>query len=272
MLQYEYTNLDDEFVHLWSQYKIHKESNKIMPQLKDLALRGQINAVQKWYLFNNAGVCHEIDNIAESYKGTNYEELWAIAIYKQSQLSNIKKLDEKVKRFNFLYEKYITLIDNHGDEKQIDEIEKSMHQVEIEINQKTYLNYYREAFTEALKQAKETKNIYIFARVCEMIKKYNNELPIKAPFVRQSIKLHAKAKAINKEVVENLYSKYKQFKANGINPYQHPQFYFHFANACTLFKSNKLFNKNSKYATIAKEIYSNIASEKVKQENEFLSE
>ena len=53
MLEYEFDNLDDQFVTIWSKYFLYQDESLIIKDLETLAEMGQINAVQSWYLFIN---------------------------------------------------------------------------------------------------------------------------------------------------------------------------------------------------------------------------
>lgn len=79
MLEYDFTELDNDFVTIWSKYFLTHDESIIRDMLEALAELGQINSVQSYYLFNKYGENKYIDEIVDSYKGNSFNELWAMA-------------------------------------------------------------------------------------------------------------------------------------------------------------------------------------------------
>ena len=50
MLEYKFNSLDDDFITLWSNYILYNDTTLIIKPLEKLAEKGQINAIQCWYL------------------------------------------------------------------------------------------------------------------------------------------------------------------------------------------------------------------------------
>ena len=105
MLEYNFTELDNDFITLWSRYIVTDKIVLDMNALQELAEKGQINAVQKWYWFNKKGVNSKIDAIVESYKGDTYNELFSKAIVAysddyQNYLDLVIKIHEEHKKWN----------------------------------------------------------------------------------------------------------------------------------------------------------------------------
>ena len=67
MLEYNFDLLDNDFITLWSNYLLYNDANAIIKPLRILAEKGQINAVQSWYLLKKEDEHSEkIDKIVES--------------------------------------------------------------------------------------------------------------------------------------------------------------------------------------------------------------
>ena len=80
MLEYDFNELDNDFVTLWSKKIVSGEDTLIFKDLTKLAELGQINAIQSWYLLakdndDNAVIDNNVENLGNG--GAN--EMLAIA-------------------------------------------------------------------------------------------------------------------------------------------------------------------------------------------------
>lgn len=76
MLEYDVTELDQDFMTLWSSYLL--SGNMDFPRLTALAELGQINAVQSYYLFANTNQSNaKIDAIIDDYSAADPHQLLA---------------------------------------------------------------------------------------------------------------------------------------------------------------------------------------------------
>lgn len=50
MIEYGFNALDNDFITLWSNYILYHDKGQIIKPLTMLAEKGQINAIQSWYL------------------------------------------------------------------------------------------------------------------------------------------------------------------------------------------------------------------------------
>ena len=140
MLQHDFKNIDLEFVLLWSRYKMNGSQGAIIDELKDLALRGQINAIQKWYCLNGITACPELDAKLEKMECTDYEELWAKGLYEQRKDERVGTLESYVNTHRSLMKK-IERISQLGSDEEKDLLPTLMKQVEDlenDMKQKTY--------------------------------------------------------------------------------------------------------------------------------------
>ena len=266
MLQHDFKNIDLEFIYLWSRFKLENNQGAIVDDLKDLALRGQINAIQKWYLLHSVTACPELDKRMEEMQCTNYEELWAKGLYEQRKDEKIGKLESLVKEHRSLYKK-IEYIAKSGDAEEKEELPDYMAKIESlenDMKQKTYLSYYRQAYRLAREEAKALGSVFSGLRACEMMKMYARELPTIELFQRQAASLLMQASQKNQLYVKEFIAKHKKFSAGNITPHHQPQFYYNMAKSLVLFKSENLFNKNKYYKKLSDSIYEDLTVDGLK--------
>lgn len=80
MLEYDFNQLDDDFITLWSNFILYHNTNAIIEPLQRLAEKGQVNAIQCWYLLKKPEQQNQIiDRIVDGYYGDGFNESLAIA-------------------------------------------------------------------------------------------------------------------------------------------------------------------------------------------------
>ena len=79
MIEYDFNELDNDFITLWSKFLLTNDKKAIIDGIEALAEMGQINAVQSWYLINQGTQNKNIDKILSSYNGSNFNEYLAMA-------------------------------------------------------------------------------------------------------------------------------------------------------------------------------------------------
>ena len=80
MLEYDFNELDNDFVTLWSKKIVSGEDTLIFKDLTKLAELGQINAVQSWYLIaKRTDKNNTIDNLVSNLGNGGANEMLAIA-------------------------------------------------------------------------------------------------------------------------------------------------------------------------------------------------
>ena len=137
MLEQKLTTPDFEYIKLYSEFMIDRNPSAINDRIKDLALKGQLNAIQTWYTYNNIGDCVEIDKIVESLKEYTYDELLAKGIYLMH--SQKKLADNLISKYNELYKLikemhkddyhgiyFSRVADNSKEESELKQIESSI--------------------------------------------------------------------------------------------------------------------------------------------------
>lgn len=102
MLEYNFNSLDDDFITLWSNYLLYNDTSLIIKPLEELAEKGQINAIQCWYLLKKADQQNAvIDEIVDRFYGDSFNEALAIAnrIYANSR-TELKEMKEKIAQYH----------------------------------------------------------------------------------------------------------------------------------------------------------------------------
>lgn len=256
MLETRLTELDLEFIKLWSEFLLEDNANAIMPKLKDLAMKGQINAIQEWYRFNEIGDCVEIDNITQNLKGLTYDELLAIARFNHTSKEQVESANILLKEWLELIDKcennyheeagfrctYKVWGDNTPFETRIKEIK------DTEIPQKAqFVDYYNQAINKAYTLYSRTLNIYILEKNLEMTKTLQ-----KTPYIGNGW-LTKNIKVLHNEYAKALKTKQKQSKPYVLKATDDPQFFFHYS------KSILLWDGNDKYRPYAVKFLNELA-------------
>lgn len=194
MLEYNFGELDDDFITFWARYLTAKGVD-FHEELKYFARKGQINAVQNWYLYNPVGEDTKIDKIVEGYKGENFNELYAMANY-------LFMREDLYKKFCDLSEEYTDLIDllmydkndeldedddeydefeDEFDEEELDdidkeEVEKDLRIVRDKIYNMPHVKIIQEAYKKALEYAKANKNYIAYSTSNEILDCYTQQM------------------------------------------------------------------------------------------------
>ncbi len=81
MLEFNFTELDNDFITLWSKWILTHDYNLIKNNLEKLAELGQVNAVQSYYLFLDKNEIPNtiIDDIVDDLRGENFNFILAKA-------------------------------------------------------------------------------------------------------------------------------------------------------------------------------------------------
>ncbi len=80
MLEYDFNQLDDDFITLWSKIMLFNNTNSIIEPLQRLAEKGQVNAIQCWYILKKPEQQNKkIDDIVDNYYEDGFNEALAIA-------------------------------------------------------------------------------------------------------------------------------------------------------------------------------------------------
>lgn len=123
MLEYNFTQLDDDYVTVHSRYLITCDVNLVIDDIEKLAEKGQLNAMRFWYLVRTQGQNSKIDNIACQLKGENYNEMLVLQRYYR----NDEEWYELLKAYNEAYDKvYYSTTHSESLVKQKDDAIKNL--------------------------------------------------------------------------------------------------------------------------------------------------
>lgn len=172
MLEYDFNELDNDFITLWSKYILWNDTSSIIKPLERLAEMGQINAIQSWYLIKKQEEKNEkIDAIVDGYYGKSFNEALAIAHreYDRSRSELIKLGNQIIKN----YELGVELAQTNLDKGYRIPIEENRYFIERERLIEEYRNTeYAKLLTIAAdltEQACQTaKTISVFERLFEL--------------------------------------------------------------------------------------------------------
>ena len=212
MLEKEVSQLDQDFITMWSYYILYMESgidgltNKA---LIELAEQGQINALQTYYLFYKPGDNGVIDThiaVLENTSGLNFNEKFAISNYYESE--------EKIKtNKQLLYDEIESRM------KANDCFDESFDELLEEIKKYKSYRYYHAACDDAIYECNKTKNPLVGQRALEMslCSMFAIARVSKSEAVNGS--LYKEVKKEIKEVYKSLMKEYKKDPSNELIKY-----------------------------------------------------
>lgn len=174
MLEYDFNQLDDDFITLWSHYILWNDAEKIIKPLERLAEKGQINAIQSWYLLKRQRDKNEtIDAIVDGFYGDSFNEELAIAHreYDKSK-SKLHELGDQIAHYQELGYELFKKCWNKGYGYTLPD-EKNKYYVERDclVNQYKNTEYARHLILAAdlLENAcRNTKRATVFERLFEI--------------------------------------------------------------------------------------------------------
>lgn len=189
MLEYEFNDLDNDFVTLWLNYMLHNDTTSIMKPLRILAEKGQINAIQSWYILKKTEERSEIiDNIVDGYYGDSFNEMLAIAnrIYDQNK-QHIKSLLEN-----------IVLADKMGKESELNEdIEDENNEFYI-LRDKLISDYVNTPFAQQIKRAAESADFCVDLSMSALVYQRLIEIYFSEPIIFKKLPSESNIKNLRK--------------------------------------------------------------------------
>lgn len=244
MLEYEVNELDNDFITCWCKYLLAGYNDSIVNDLEKLAEKGQINAIQNWYLFKDKGDNEKIDTILDNLSDLSYNDVF-------SKIRCYGTDDKTMNRINELYE-YMDEEDPylHSDKRLSDRAKEARREFDNIKIVKIYLS----AIREAVSIAKRTNNYVLLEIANEMLQEFNDDL-LNSEIMYSRDVLYQIYKN-NKIVIKGIIKSLKQTKKKDIkelisnNP----------ATVFTLVKAILLFNENHKYKKDAIEMLKELSS------------
>ena len=195
-----------------------------MNTLQELAEKGQINAVQKWYLFNNKGVNSKIDAIVEGYKGDSYNELFAKAMIDYDKFGEYLELIQKMYDEHEKWQSY----DCEQNYKNFGNLRKTIYEYPL------YSNLIK-AIKLAREQGEKSNNYLVLETMNEILNEYKRIAPY------DYNELAEENRGMNRRIKRELYRQYKELKSQGKTATDNPQLCFALGKACCDFPSDPRF-------------------------------
>lgn len=171
MLEYNFNDLDNDFITIWSHWILHHDTSAIMEPLTRLAEMGQINAIQSYYLLKKENETNEvIDRLVNSFYGQSFNESFAIAnkIYSE----NRKEIDLLRRKIAVQGENYLIWEGLYPDEYIPHE--KNSYGTELDnlikyYSETNYGKQIKKTVDLGLLQAKNSRLALVYQRVFEVI-------------------------------------------------------------------------------------------------------
>jgi len=262
MLAHDFNINDLAFVKIWSEYQLTGDISPLEMELKMLALKGQPNAIAKWYEFFAPGKCEQLDKIVSNLVLTDFENRLARGYYEK--YFGQDKLNDGIKLFEYIVKSdryFMSTVKSSRMsyrpyfERESDKMDK--------IKNNTYLSYFRSACKEAYQNSNSApsklKQLFLKTRAQEILFEYIFQIPNIGKFGRdRTQKFNHLSKEISVSLKEFLIlhnktkSKIKSFS-------QHPQLYFAIANLISLYlkSTNKPCKRLEK---LREKIYSDLTN------------
>ena len=98
MLEQRLNDLDLEYIKVSSEFLLDFRPKMVNARMKNLALKGELNALGFWYNYNQPGDCKELDEMVSKLEGYSYDECYALGLYYWKQ--EVKKYCDLADKFN----------------------------------------------------------------------------------------------------------------------------------------------------------------------------
>ena len=212
MLEKEVSQLDQDFIAIWSYYILYLESGMdglTERTITSLAEQGQINAIQSYYLFNEPGNNAVIDNhvLTLEYKsGLHFNEKFAIYSYYESQEKS--QTDKKQ-----LYEEIESRMNANNC------FDESFYELLEEVKKYKSYVYLKAAYDDALYEYNKTKNPLVGQRALEMCLSHLFSISKIAISEATNGSLYKTVKKDIKEIYNKLMKEYKKDPSNELVKY-----------------------------------------------------
>ena len=171
MLEYgELTNLDNDFITIWSDFILNGPSDKFRNDLTKLAELGQINAIQSWLLINEKNT--ENKKIEEYVKDIenkgflNYNEMIVLSHkYYQNEKFSIQR------QFRLYYDQKQLINKNsfNWDDSTLENNECTLLEIKQRIRQFKSINFDHQAINDITKMPGYFSNPFLMERAAELV-------------------------------------------------------------------------------------------------------
>ena len=244
MLEYQFTELDNDYITLWSRNFYSDYHCNFEQELETLAEMGQINAIQKWYQLHFVGDNQVIDKIAQSLDNAeDFNEVYAKGLY-------LFKTPEIQKQYYSLRSGIgycLYAAKGNKDRGVASEYSADALKLSAEIMGLAPVKLYDRAYNIALDWGKAGKNGVMFERANEIL----DTIATYHPLPKQQMKLQSQTLGFNKKIRRVLWDEYAALvKQNPEHTFaDSPVLSFYLAKSYQCFRDNPVSEK--KYRQIA---------------------
>jgi len=202
MIEYDFTELDNDFITVWANYLMYKDKKRTMPELTELAENGQVNAVQKWIILNEKeNENSKISDIISSYKsGYNFNQ--KIALANQDLVENQADYNEIISHLIPLYKDRRQLSTSRYLYEELGIISEKIEQLEQKLANTQYFHIAQEAIDLAMQSYNVSNN----PLTLEAILEFHRQTPITQLLTRyiDSKRPEKLAKVARKQLENNI--------------------------------------------------------------------
>ena len=238
MIEYNFNELDNDFITCWCKYLLTGDIGLVMDDLEKLAELGQVNAIQEWYRFNEIGDNKNIDELAKTIC-RNYSGLLVKARIGSKEEGQIAQQDNLLA---YVDEEHWVSGFRTGYYELTDRARKCRRDI-VEV---PYIKDYYAAVNRALQIGNRTDDVVVLETANEMY----SELASKIGIEDTSKEMDKAIKKLNSEICTRILKDIKkEKKENGTSKLlEDPRVCF------TLSKAILLFNDKHKQKPLAVEL------------------
>ena len=235
MLEYKVHELDNDFITCWCKYLLAGYNESTINELEKIAEKGQINAIQNWYLFKDKGDNKTIDLVLDSLSDISYNDILA-------KIRCHGTDDKTIDRLHEIYQ-YIDEPNPYmGSTGLTDRAKKARN----EFANTKIIRLYLGAINESAAIAKRTDNYVLFEIANEMLQEFTADLLSEniQYYIDACYKISCNNTAIIKGITNSLRQENKKIKIKELVD-KNPALAFTFVKAILLFNNNHKYKKDA---------------------------
>lgn len=244
MLEYNFNEIDNDFITCWCKYLLTGDKKMIMKDLEALAELGQINAIQNWYLFNKVGDNPYIDKIVEEL-GDSYNENFVKARIGAKELEQIEEQNRLLAYVN--EEEWVS-----GIRSGYYELTERARECRKKVTDLPYIDLYYSAVNRAFQIGNRTNDILVLEAANEMYSELADVIGIES----YENDIYKRVRKNNAKICDDILKSFKKEKKenSSFNPLEKPRTCFVFLKAILL------YNKKHKQKDNAIEMLKSLAN------------
>ena len=237
---------DLEYIKAYSEFLVNHSPQSVVGEMKELALKGDLNATRFWYKYSKIGDCKELDDKMENMQPWSVDEGYALAFYNyQKEKDTLRNL--LVERSNAVreYNAYadLFLLGGNVTTDKVAFLRMKKESINHQIDNLKFVKNLEGALTRAEKIFTTERNCYMLQKAFEICEDRKTLLP------------HKKYLELDYNPLFKMYLAYYKKNYKKMSDEEKKQFAFYFSKA-TLESDCK---KSYKYKPLAKALLSELA-------------